>query len=203
MCVFRDDFDLRVLNVVGHFPQNVKLWYGQRARSRHGPMYWTINWTGRQVFYRENAALVLETQKTLYRLATGVKTSEESDEPLDLHLVEEEEVFEDPTKPVELFHFFQRAVTAEWNALSTQERKAYEAKALVWRERGPRREERQLCVPPSCLRPAILTSIQCSLAEKEAGRVLHQFSDNVYRQMGVRLYYLVSYEDTSGEHVAC
>lgn len=108
-------------------------------------MYWTINWTGRQVFYKENSALVQETQKALYQLATGTKTTEDLDEPVDLHLVEEDEVKlpEDPTKPIRLFHFFQRAVSAEWNALSAKERAVYETRALLWRERGPKREERQ------------------------------------------------------------
>ena len=42
-----------------------------------------------------------------------------------------------------------------------------------------------------------------SLAEKESGRVIHQFADEIYRQMGVRLHFLVSFEDTTGEHLAC
>lgn len=47
------------------------------------------------------------------------------------------------TRKARPFDFFQRAVTAEWEALSDAEREEYEVKALAWRERGPTREQRQ------------------------------------------------------------
>ena len=130
------------------FTQTIRSWYAQRARSRHGPMHWTIHWTARQVFYKENANLVLETQKTLFELDTGIKHSDSSGEPttLDLDVVEDGD---DAPKvstgnAPKLFHYFQRALSAEWNRLPDGEKDVYEAKALEWREKGPSREQKQL-----------------------------------------------------------
>ncbi|KAJ3531311.1 hypothetical protein NMY22_g8208 [Coprinellus aureogranulatus] len=131
-----------------------------------------------------NTALVKRTQKALYEAYSGQSASEPElgcDNP---DLVDEETAVEAPGKTVTPFHFFQKALSAEWNALSEEERETYEDLALNWRTDGPSDETRKL------------------LAEKEACRVIRYLAHDLYRQMGVRIFVLANYEDSNDDIVA-
>ncbi|KAJ3537395.1 hypothetical protein NMY22_g5602 [Coprinellus aureogranulatus] len=161
----------------------VKIWFSQRGRSRREPVRWTFNWTGRQVFYRENKELVAKTQSMLYSISGAEKLEDDELLEMDLEFDDPEEEAprsKDPTP----FYFFQRALSAEWKALSDSEQEAYEEKAMQWRMEGPSEEARK------------------ALAEKEACRVLRFLAQDLYRQMGVRLFMLASYEDSNNEMIA-
>lgn len=123
-------------------PQNVKLWFAQRARSRKEPLQWTVHWSAREVFYKEQRDRVLQTQNRMYEDQTGTKAGEDTAGSGDLE--DQPESLELPKDQVpQPFHFFQRALTAEWEALTSKERDEYEEKAILWRSLGPGEEERR------------------------------------------------------------
>ncbi|KAJ3533261.1 hypothetical protein NMY22_g7407 [Coprinellus aureogranulatus] len=161
----------------------VKRWFAQRARSRREPIRWSVHWSGRTVFYKAQPERVIETQKRLYEAATGQVGDEE-----DMGLAEIDDIEEivDPVKDTKSkpFHYFQRALTAEWESLSDQERQSYEEKATLWRSLGPDDEERR------------------RMAEEHAPRTIRSFATNLYRQMGVRMFILATWEDTQGRVIS-
>lgn len=67
--------------------------------------------------------------------------------PVDVEEVEDEkedgEAFTIQGNGKRLFDYFQRAVTAEWNRLTGEQKAGYEKKAQEWREKGPSVEERR------------------------------------------------------------
>ncbi|KAJ3533952.1 hypothetical protein NMY22_g7127 [Coprinellus aureogranulatus] len=164
---------------------HVKIWFSQRARTRHEPVRYAVNWTSRQVFYKENTALVSSTQQTLYTAATGKKMPDVDSADVDFDLIGEDETdpFLDDKTPTP-FYFFQRALTAEWRALTDEAREEYEEKAIQWRMEGPSDAARK------------------ELAEKDACHVIRSIAHDLYRQMGVRIFVLASYEDTNDELIA-
>ncbi|KAF5315567.1 hypothetical protein D9611_004736 [Ephemerocybe angulata] len=166
--------------------ENVRLWYQQRARSRKDEPRWGIAWDPRQVFYKENMAMVLETQRKLYAEAVGVQPSEVSIEPAEVEAAGEEDEAESEinsaksAKPPRPFNFFQRALTAEWTKLNEKEQKKYKKMATLWREQGPNEEEKR------------------RLAETRLVEIMTQISRDLYAQAGVRLVSLASYTNTQG-----
>ena len=72
------------------------------------------------VLYKEQPERVIETQKRLYEVATGKVAEEE-----DMGVSEIEDIEESVEPPKDRnpkpFHFFQRALTAEWDSLSEKE----------------------------------------------------------------------------------
>ena len=112
-------------------------------------MRWTVKWTGRQVFYKENTELVLATQQRLYRVHTGQALPADAAIPIDVDQVEEEDDNADddtpppPGRKLTPFYFFQRSLSAEWNGLKQWEKDEYEDKAMEWRMGGPSDEARK------------------------------------------------------------
>ncbi|KAJ3536050.1 hypothetical protein NMY22_g6211 [Coprinellus aureogranulatus] len=160
----------------------VKRWFAQRGRSRREPIRWSVHWSARMVLYKEQPERVIETQKRLYEAATG-KVAEEED--MGLADIDDIEEVEDPVKePSKPFHFFQRALTAEWDSLSHKEKQSYEEKARMWRSLGPDDAERR------------------RMAEEHAPRTIRSLATNLYRQMGVRMFILATWEDTQGRVIS-
>ncbi|KAJ3533225.1 hypothetical protein NMY22_g7427 [Coprinellus aureogranulatus] len=167
----------------GIFMENVKLWFAQRARTRKEPIQWSIHWSGRQVLYREQPARIKGTQKALYEAHTGKRADEDEMGLPDIEDVEE--TVEMPKdKPPKPFHFFQKALSIEWESLSRKEQDEYEEKARVWRSLGPEEAERR------------------RMAERHAARTIREFAHNLYRQMGVRFFMLASWEDNDGRIIS-
>ncbi|KAJ3518423.1 hypothetical protein NMY22_g13685 [Coprinellus aureogranulatus] len=120
--------------------QNVRKWYAQCVRSRREPFEWNVHWSARLVFYKENKATVRNTQKAMYEAHTGKVAKVE-----DLEMGDFEDLADIPDLPVGLnskpFHFFQKALTTEWDALPRNEKDVYEEKVTLWRSLGPDEEE--------------------------------------------------------------
>ena len=78
----------------------------------------------------------------MYQDATGKIANDEdaTSVPPDEDVPETGELPTD--KPLRPFHFLQRAISAEFNDLSTKEQKGYEDKATLWRGMGPSHEVR-------------------------------------------------------------
>ncbi|KAF6754758.1 hypothetical protein DFP72DRAFT_1068321 [Ephemerocybe angulata] len=168
--------------------ENVRLWYQQRARSRRDEPRWGIPWNARQVFYKENIGLVMETQARMYANAIGVEPTDVLIEPAELDAIQEEDegtptedAPEGGAKALKPFNFFQKALTEEWEKIGEKQQKKYAKMATLWREQGPNEEERR------------------RLAETRLIEIMTQISKDVYAQLGVRLVSLASYTDTKGE----
>ncbi|KAJ3531226.1 hypothetical protein NMY22_g8248 [Coprinellus aureogranulatus] len=170
--------------------QNVQYWFSQKCRIRREVPRFFHPYCGRQVFYKENSELVAHRQQRLFAQATGrpVEESDSDEEPEDIDEIDP--VDDAPIlkakpngKPFKLFDFLQAAITQEYDKLSDEERADYDRKAVEWRTQGPAEE------------------VKRSRAEKDLGRYLLQFADELYKQMGVKLYFFVSYMNTKGQHV--
>ena len=193
-----------VLLTKSHWFQNVKLWLAQRARTRREPLQWNVHWSARLVFHKENQDLVRRTQMRLYQEATG-KVEDHDDEtsiPQDEEVPDSGELPTD--KPLRPFHFLQRAISAEFNDLSSKEQKAYEEKATLWRGMGPSHEVQ--CGYETLMDPYEPTTDQIGsrsrMAEQHAARTIRGFAHNLFRQMGVRLFMLASWEDSQGKIIS-
>lgn len=92
------------------------------------------------MFYKEQEERVQKTQKHMYEAYTG-KTGDKDEMGMD----DEDGMDDSDDIPngmmAQPFHFFQRALTAEWEALTDKERDQYEQKAIIWRTLGPDEEE--------------------------------------------------------------
>ncbi|KAJ3521601.1 hypothetical protein NMY22_g12246 [Coprinellus aureogranulatus] len=170
--------------------QNVQYWFSQRCRVRGSdvPRFFH-QYTARQVFYKENAKTVARTQAKLYAHATGrvVEASDSEDEPEDIDDVDGESATllkaKSNGKPVKPFDFLQLAITEEYDRLSDEEKAKYDKMASEWKLLGPAEE------------------VKRSRAEKDLGRYLYQFAEDLYRHMGAKLYFFVSFTDSKGQHV--
>ncbi|KAF6763332.1 hypothetical protein DFP72DRAFT_1060502 [Ephemerocybe angulata] len=171
-------------NAVG---ENVRTWYAQRGRSRNDPPTWTVQWTARQCFYRENMDQCKDACMELYEEKLGRRaTSEELDgdedeDDLDESNTPDPEANPNDAKKVKPFNFFQAAITREMAKLTDKGREKYKKMAVEWRERGPSAEEKK------------------RLAEKNLRSWVRQFSKDVYNQMGARIVFLTAHVDTNDD----
>ncbi|KAF6742957.1 hypothetical protein DFP72DRAFT_859704 [Ephemerocybe angulata] len=158
--------------------ENVRTWYAQRGRSRNDLPTWTVHWTARQCFYRENMEKCKATWKELQEQALGRRATSEE---LDLDQMEDQD--EDTPEPggegeavagnkAKPFSTFQAAISAEMAKLTDKEREKYEKMAIAWREHGPTAAEKK------------------RLAEKNLRGWVRQFAKDVYNQMGARIVFL-------------
>lgn len=95
------------------------------------------------MFYKDQPTRVRLTQKHMYEAHTGKKAGRDEDMG-DGDLEEEVEEGDLPKdKLLKPFHFFQKALTAEWDSLTRKEQDSYEKQAILWRSLGPDEGERR------------------------------------------------------------
>lgn len=125
------------------------------TRVFHVPSGWAVKWNARQVFYKQNMAIVASRQRKMYndavadRAGQGIAAEEEAPVvgEVDIEFVGEDGAKDDeptvPDRPLTLFHFFQRAVTYHYSKLDEEERSVYQELADVWNEEGPSEIEKK------------------------------------------------------------
>ncbi|KAJ2912056.1 hypothetical protein MD484_g8359, partial [Candolleomyces efflorescens] len=192
----------------------VRLWFQQHCRQKTEPAPWARAWTGRWVLYHENPEIVtrkwIEIQRENGEDIPDVPPDEDwpsEDEDGDNGKDPENQDADRsqspeghaPTRPP--VGYFQRALSAVWNSLSHSEQKSYERKAIQWRLDGPSEAMQQRSVPLSLSELALILSARNRLAEKKLARVALDFTETVFKEMGVRVLMLVTYKNTQGATV--
>ncbi|RXW17950.1 hypothetical protein EST38_g7894 [Candolleomyces aberdarensis] len=138
-----------------------------------------VVWTGRQLFYKENSEIVAATQQRLYKEAVGSAPDPEqiAATRVDVLDADEDDEGDKPvpstSKSLTMFHFFQKALTEEWNGLSDGQHAQYNEKARLWSKKGPTLDEKR------------------KLAEKESAVLIRRLSKTLYTQMDLKMVSLI------------
>ncbi|KAJ2911643.1 hypothetical protein MD484_g8770, partial [Candolleomyces efflorescens] len=188
------------------FRANVRRWFQQNCRASRDLPQWSVQWTGRLVYYHKNKGVV--TAEWIRIRRKNGEVVPEADEG-DVDPLSEDEDGEDPeeegnegvkTEPVggsipdgpeaeaetkasrrpPPVKFFQQALTNLYSALPSPIRAFYEKTAVEWRMNGPDDETKK------------------KLADKDLPRISRHFAETVYRQMNVRVAMFVTYVGESG-----
>lgn len=94
---------------------------------------------------------------------------------------------------------YKKAIKAIEEGLDEDTRQKYRAQATKWSEQQPPPRQQQRYVRNHSIRSEATKFHRLRMFEKHGPRALREFSENMYRQLGVRVVILAGYCDGEGD----
>ena len=94
---------------------------------------------------------------------------------------------------------YKKAIKAIEEGLDEDTRQKYRAQAMKWSEQQPPPHQQQRYVRNHSIRSEATKFHRLRMFEKHGPRALWEFSENMYRQLGVRVVILAGYCDGEGD----
>ena len=94
---------------------------------------------------------------------------------------------------------YKKAIKAIEEGLDKDTRQKYRAQATKWSEQQPPPRQQQRYVRNHSIRSEATKFHRLRMFKKHGPRALREFSENMYRQLGVRIVILAGYCDGEGD----